>query len=529
MYTSQDFCARGAAFLNFRRAAIPAAIAVIACLPSFAHGASAIWNGTTGNWSDVARWTSNPLYPNNGTPLGVTYDVTISAGNVARDVPVTIQSLTFFNATLSGASNVSILSTLNISQDSTIAGSGAITANALALANFTLTMQNTVSLTATGTSTWSAVDAFPQFVQLSPTNTFTNNGTFTLSPADNSAWNGGIFNNNGSLIKNGTTNLFMATNFNNSGSVNVQAGTLTLNFGTHSGSFTTNASVPSAAVVFTGTNTFNAGSSLNGNATFADAADFFNAQVAGRLNFMGATTFNGTTAVNANSLRIGGTTIVNIPVASTGTLTLEGATNAWTGQLDLMNNAMVVKPTAASKAGVISTLQNQINYGHNNGTAGAWTGLGITSSTVAANATTGSPTLTVVLADNADLKYTSFRGAAVDSNSLIVATAHNGDATLDNKVDSLDLTTMAAHWQQPSAALWSAGDFTGDGKVDSLDLSVLAANWQFGTGLTASLSAALAQFPQFGAVPVAVPEPASIGVLVPGVWLLARRGRRRRG
>src|SRR4029078_1129107 len=112
-------------------------------------------------------------------------------------------------------------------------------------------------------------------------------------------------------------------------------GTLTLNFGTHSGAFVTNAAVPSATLVFTGTNTFNAGSSLNGKAAFADAADFFNAQVAGNLNFMGATTFNGTTSVNTSALRIGGTVTLNIPVAATDTLTIEGTTNAWTGQLDL--------------------------------------------------------------------------------------------------------------------------------------------------------------------------------------------------
>jgi len=517
------FRARGS--LNAKLAAIPLALAAVAAFPGYAQAASSIWNGTTGNWSDASRWTSNPFFPNNGTPIGTTYDVTISAGNVMRDVSPTIQSLTFFNGTLSGTGTLSILSTFSVSQDSTLGGTGAITTNALALANFSLTMQDSVSLTATGTSTWSAVDAFPQFVQLSPTNTFTNSGTFTLSPADNSAWNGGIFSNSGTLIKSGNTSLFVASNFNNSGTVSVQGGTLTLNFGTHSGAFSTSPGVPSAALIFTGTNTFNAGASVTGNATFADAADLNNSVLSGSLNFMAATTVNGTSTLNTSKLSIGGTTTLNIPVASTGTLTIEGSTNAWTGQLDLKSNAMVVRPTAANKATALATLQNQVNFGHNNGTAGAWTGLGITSSTVAANATTGAATLTVALADNADLKYTSFRGATVDANSLIVATVHLADANLDNKVDSFDLNLLAAHWQQLSGALWSAGDFNGDGRVDSFDLNILAANWQFGVGggaLGASFEAALAQFPQLGAV--AVPEPGSLAVLVPAVlWLVRRR------
>ncbi|HEX8523448.1 MAG TPA: hypothetical protein VF669_14440 [Tepidisphaeraceae bacterium] len=37
------------------------------------------WSASmSGNWTDPVRWSSNPNYPNNGTPAGATYDVTIA-------------------------------------------------------------------------------------------------------------------------------------------------------------------------------------------------------------------------------------------------------------------------------------------------------------------------------------------------------------------------------------------------------------------------------------------------------------------
>jgi hypothetical protein len=111
------------------------------------------------------------------------------------------------------------------------------------------------------------------------------------------------------------------------------------------------------------------------------------------------------------------------------------------------------------------------------------------------------------------LGLTSYRGiTGLDGNSTIIVMAHNGDASLDGKVDALDLNILAAHWQQQTGALWSAGDFTGDGKVDALDLNVLAANWQFGTAVLAS---------------VPVPEPASLLLFSAPLLYIATRRRHR--
>ena len=73
-----------------------------------------------------------------------------------------------------------------------------------------------------------------------------------------------------------------------------------------------------------------------------------------------------------------------------------------------------------------------------------------------------------------------------------------GDATLDGKVNIVDLNQLAKNWMTDTAE-WSRGNFTDDGRVDIGDLNELAQNWGSDIG---------------AAVPAAVPEPAS-------GWLLA--------
>ncbi len=198
-------------------------------------------------------------------------------------------------------------------------------------------------------------------------------------------------------------------------------------------------------------------------------------------------------------------------------LLIAGAPGNWLATLDLSTNALAIQTSGPSdKAAQLPLLLDQLASGKNGGT---WSGPGITSSTLANDPASAQ---TLVLADNADLHLTTFHGQLVDDNTLLLTLAHNGDATLDNKVDSLDLTILAAHWQQQSGALWSSGDLTGDGKVDSLDLTVLAANWQF----AAPLQSALAQLPFTSyqlQPPAPIPEPASLLLLLPTAAILLQR------
>ncbi len=211
---------------------------------------------------------------------------------------------------------------------------------------------------------------------------------------------------------------------------------------------------------------------------------------------------------------------------------LAGTPGAWTGTLDLNDNALIITSAdAASKQVLLATLQSQIAQAENKG---AWSGVGgITSSTVAANnSTTSQVTQGLALVDNllaSGLGLTSFRGVTgLNSNTLIVAQAHIGDANLDGNIDIQDLNVVVAHWQQSVGALWSTGDFTGlnhvpDGVVDIQDLNAIVSFWQFGTG--SSLRSGEAGLQLGGAA--GVPEPGSVAWGVAGVAGLVLRRRRR--
>lgn len=75
-----------------------------------------------------------------------------------------------------------------------------------------------------------------------------------------------------------------------------------------------------------------------------------------------------------------------------------------------------------------------------------------------------------------------------------------GDANYDQRVDLLDLSILASHFNTANG-LWSGGDFNADGVTDLLDLSALAS--QFGSGT--------------------VPEPTTAFSVILGLGLASRR------
>jgi hypothetical protein len=295
----------------------------------------------------------------------------------------------FLSGTLTGAGDVIVTNLLHW-ESGTMGGSGrTVVAN-----GGTLTLNNTTHdlnrlLQNDGIGTWTA-----GALQMNG-GTFTNKGTFTVNSGAtlSSYGTGGVnrFDNTGTFIKegNGLAQFFVSTSavtFNNSGTVQVQGGTLGLDAGGgHSGDF---AVAASGTARFGGTHalaassqTTGAGNLLVNNGSFTDAgpvsvgsatfsggtATFNDSFTGGSLltvnggtvNFNGATSLAADVTVNLSSGVMGGS----------GDVTIGGALN-WSGGAMAGTGSTIVGPSA------ILTLNNTTHDLNrrleNNGTA-TWT------------------------------------------------------------------------------------------------------------------------------------------------------------
>jgi autotransporter-associated beta strand protein len=223
------------------------------------------------------------------------------------------------------------------------------------------------------------------------------------------------------------------------------------------------------------------------------------------------------------ALHTGGTTRLQAGLASgvkLPSVTFDGSTNAWTGTLDVANDKLVIEPTTG-RAGLLANLENQAVYGHTHAT-------GITSSTATAS-------MSVAVIDNAILGRSTFGGVSVGSNSILISQELLGDTNIDGKVDATDLSKVLNNFGSATMA-WTSGNFDGTATVDLTDLSYVLNNFgdtysspfdvMAGSVVTDGTAAdqAIAQDLLSGNM-IAVPEPASIGLLLAGGTLLLKRRR----
>ncbi len=182
----------------------------------------------------------------------------------------------------------------------------------------------------------------------------------------------------------------------------------------------------------------------------------------------------------------------------------------------------------------IAFLQAEVNLGNNGGT---WTGEGVTSSTVAADAAAGTNNsfhTTLAIVDNGALpvseQFTSFGGQPVDADSIIMVRALAGDSNLDGSVNNTDLVALLTHFGE-SGQTQATGDYNGDGTMNNTDLVALL------TDYGQSLPGGMLLTPGSGeadgvaglASPGNVPEPGAGVILLLAAPALLRRRRGRKG
>jgi hypothetical protein len=278
-------------------------------------------------------------------------------------------------------------------------------------------------------------------------------------------------------------------------------------------------------------NVINGSHTISAPITLADDATITVTPAASNLTLSGALTATGrnlakagagtltASNVRAAGLAINGGSVAIAPnggnagTSLVSSLTIAGATDAWTGTLNLNNNDAIVNSTAATKAADLGRLNNQLKQGFNNGT---WTGQGITSSTAAGN-TAADTGLTVV--DNALLGLSNFSGQSVTANSILLKYTYYGDIDQNGQVDADDLTVFASNFGRAAGATQIDGDIDFNGAVNADDLTVFANNFNKGVG--SPLATASVQ---------AVPEPQTIGLVIAGLAALVPCIlRRRRG
>jgi fibronectin-binding autotransporter adhesin len=224
------------AYLNFQTYALPNGYTISpAAAPA---DVNAIWNGTTGNWTDGTKWSGavSPLNPSTSVTL---YDATINSGIVTLNQNIGyIQKLNLGSGgTLTGAAGVTpwdtfSWGTVGNNAAATISGSAIVNANGdiNIVGDSARNLDNaTINNHAGYIATWATGNSDINF---SNNAAFNNFGSFIVQNNRSLGHTAGTgtFNNTGTFTKNtgaGITNIGSTSFvFNNPGTINVQTGTL---------------------------------------------------------------------------------------------------------------------------------------------------------------------------------------------------------------------------------------------------------------------------------------------------------------
>lgn len=152
-----------------------------------------------------------------------------------------------------------------------------------------------------------------------------------------------------------------------------------------------------------------------------------------------------------------------------------------TARLDLNDNDLLVRATAASADAVLAEITADIARARNTGTLGPWSGNGITSTTAhdRADQLTGLAAIRNCGHTGAIVR-TSFAGEIPDIHCLLVKYTYNGDSNCDGRVDVDDYFNIDLGYARRAAIPdpdYADGDFNYDGAVDADDYFMIDASF----------------------------------------------------
>ena len=297
-------------------------------------------NLASGDWNVAANWTPN-LGPGSNDNVIITSGVTVTLNTPADCADVTLGSAGS-SPTLTGSGTLTVQGNL-VWNSGTMSGSGrtVIEPRAIMVLNApTAVFLNTRTLENGGTTLWIGAGTFIMNSGAVLTNRagalvdVQNAAAFVANVGSSRIENAGTFRKSGST---GTTTVPSGVSFNNSGTVEIQTGTLSLGGGgAHSGSF--NVPAGTALILAGGTHTANASSSLTGvgqltvsggTANLAGLVNVSGSQTfrdGGTANFTGNTicTNNTLTFSNGGTANFSGTGVVSPAVVNLSNGTLDG-------------------------------------------------------------------------------------------------------------------------------------------------------------------------------------------------------------
>ncbi|OBQ37069.1 MAG: hypothetical protein AN485_10105, partial [Anabaena sp. MDT14b] len=358
------------------------------------------------------------------------------------------------NGTLTGAGALTISNKLNWS-GGTLSGTGKKTiSGALNLSN-DLTL-STTTLETTGTTIWTGNGALSTSNGAIWNNTST--GTIDLQSDADLYGNQSTFNNAGTFIKsNGTTTnqSYIDGFFNNTGIVQVKAGTLSLaGGGTNTGNFSIDAA-GTLSIIYGADYNFNTGNSITG---------------AGNFNIV-----DGTTTVAAASTWSAPVNLSNGTLTGTGALTISNKLNWSSGVL-----------SGTGKKTVTGTLNLNSEYpyiyldGTTLETSGAtvWTGntFNANNGAIWNNTSTG----TIDLQNDSD--FSQWTGNQITFNNAGTFTKSNGTTTDESYIDGFFNNTGTVQVKAGTLRLAEGGTNTGSFSIDAGATLSITANYNFNTG-----------------------------------------------